>query len=35
MVNEIMNNVSQQVMRREKATHSKERVDIFYIRGKF
>jgi hypothetical protein len=35
MVNQIMNNVSQQVMKGEKATQSKERVDIFYIRGKF
>jgi len=31
MVNEIMNNVSQQVMRGEKATQSKERVDIYSI----
>jgi hypothetical protein len=35
MINEIMTDVSQQVMRGEKATQSKERVDIFYIGGKF
>jgi hypothetical protein len=34
MVNEIMNNVSQQVMRGRKS-YTKQRVDILYTRGKF